>query len=199
MVIFEPAFRLLVNIGLLDVILPFALAFTVLYAILEATKVLGEEKGKPKTKLNIITAFVMALLVVSSLYLTGILSNIAGYSALALIFAIFAYVFANMLGFTEIKNKNVIIVSGLIIICLIAIISLGIFEFVSTAIINSTILPSAIIILSMFLIVWLVIHEAKSKAPAPTEKKEKKEGKKSLQKTSRGEFKPMEGEEETVA
>ena len=40
--------QLLVDIGLLDVILPFLLVFTIIFATLQRTRVLGEEEGEPK-------------------------------------------------------------------------------------------------------------------------------------------------------
>lgn len=55
--------------GLFDVLLPFLLVFTIVFAILEKTMILGsEEKGKdkPKKNLNSMVAFVVAMLVVAS-------------------------------------------------------------------------------------------------------------------------------------
>ena len=58
------------SIGLFDVVLPFLLVFTVVFAILEKTKVFGMEEveGRKYTKknLNAIAAFVIAFLVVAS-------------------------------------------------------------------------------------------------------------------------------------
>lgn len=70
----ETAFRGVISffgdIGIYDVVLPFLLVFTIVFAILEKTKVLGTEKieGKEYTKKNIdsIVAFVIAFLVVAS-------------------------------------------------------------------------------------------------------------------------------------
>ena len=58
------------KLGVYDVILPFLLVFTIVYAILDKTRVLGvEEAGKekfPKRNLNAMVAFVMGFLVVAS-------------------------------------------------------------------------------------------------------------------------------------
>ena len=53
-------FRTLDTWGLTDIMLPFLLIFVVIYAILQKTKILGEEKKN----LNVIIAIVVALLVI---------------------------------------------------------------------------------------------------------------------------------------
>jgi len=73
--------KLLEQLGFIDVILPFMLVFTVLFAILQNTKVLGTENEKPKANLNATVAFIVALIFIVSfsrvITLGGILQNIA--------------------------------------------------------------------------------------------------------------------------
>ncbi len=54
--------------GLFDVVLPFLLVFTIVFAILEKTRILGTEDkdGPPKRNLDAMVAFVVALLVVAT-------------------------------------------------------------------------------------------------------------------------------------
>ena len=56
--------------GLFDVVLPFLLVFTIVFAILEKTRVLGTEKIKneehPRKNLNAVVAFVVGMLVVAA-------------------------------------------------------------------------------------------------------------------------------------
>ncbi|MGV8141106.1 MAG: hypothetical protein ACP5NW_01540 [Candidatus Woesearchaeota archaeon] len=55
------------EIGIVDVILPFILIFTIVFAILQKTKILGTEPGddkKPKKNYNIVVALVMGLAVI---------------------------------------------------------------------------------------------------------------------------------------
>ena len=59
---FSNALQNLNNIGLSDVILPFLLIFTITYAILRKTKILGDESKNKNFSIAI--AFVVALLVV---------------------------------------------------------------------------------------------------------------------------------------
>jgi len=69
------------KIGVFDVVLPFLLVFTVVFALLERTKVFGMEKidGKEYTKknLNSAAAFVISFLVVASSELVGIITEIS--------------------------------------------------------------------------------------------------------------------------
>lgn len=55
------------NLGFFDVILPFLLVFTIVFAVLEKSKILGisdDASKKPKSNLNAIVAFSIALFVV---------------------------------------------------------------------------------------------------------------------------------------
>ena len=71
----------LVNLGFYDVILPFLLVFTIVFALLERTKVFGMEEidGKkwPKKNLNTIAAVVIAFFVVLSSQLVAVITSIA--------------------------------------------------------------------------------------------------------------------------
>jgi hypothetical protein len=74
------------TIGIFDVVLPFILVFTVVFAILEKTRIFGTEKmlgptqeqmgsALPKKNLNAMVAFVMAFLVVASTQLVAIVNQ----------------------------------------------------------------------------------------------------------------------------
>ena len=57
--------RELESAGLLDVLLPFILIFTVVFAVFQKTKILGKDhEGRPKKNYNVIIALVMSLAVV---------------------------------------------------------------------------------------------------------------------------------------
>jgi hypothetical protein len=80
------------DIGIYDVILPFLLIFTIVFAILEKTKVLGTEdiEGKKYTKknLNAMVAFVIAFLVVASTQLVRIINETMANVALLLLVSV---------------------------------------------------------------------------------------------------------------
>ena len=80
------------SIGLFDVVLPFLLVFTIIFAILEKTKVLGTEDidGKKYTKknLNAIASFVMAFLVVASSQLVEIITKVSANAVVVLFLSV---------------------------------------------------------------------------------------------------------------
>ena len=80
------------NIGLFDVVLPFLLVFTIVFAILEKTKVLGTEEieGKKYTKknLNAIASFVMAFLVVASSKLVETIVKVSSNAVVVLFLSV---------------------------------------------------------------------------------------------------------------
>ena len=68
------------KIGVYDIILPFLLVFTIVFAILEKTKILGTEKigdrEVTKKNLNSMVAFVMAFLVIASARLVAVINEV---------------------------------------------------------------------------------------------------------------------------
>ncbi len=80
------------EIGVYDVILPFILVFTIVFAILEKTKILGLEKidGKEYTKknLNSMVALSVAFLVIASTKLVSIINEVLANVVLLLILAL---------------------------------------------------------------------------------------------------------------
>ena len=63
--IFTDFINNLQTMGVLDAVLPFLLFFTILFATLQKTKVLGvDEDGEPQKNFNVIVALVIALMIV---------------------------------------------------------------------------------------------------------------------------------------
>jgi len=81
------------KIGIYDVVLPFLLVFTIVYAIFEKTKILGTEEiqGVKYTRknLNAMTAFAVAFLVVASSKLVAIIANVSSQMVVLLLASIF--------------------------------------------------------------------------------------------------------------
>lgn len=92
----ESAFRGMIEflnkIGVYDVILPFLLVFTIIFAILEKTKVFGLDKvdGKELTKKNInaMVAFVIAFLVIASTKLVAVINEVMANVVLLVILGV---------------------------------------------------------------------------------------------------------------
>ena len=76
---FRGAIEFFDRLGIYEVVLPFLLVFTVVFAILERTKIFGTEKidGKEYTRknLNSMAAFVIALLTVASTQIVSIINQ----------------------------------------------------------------------------------------------------------------------------
>lgn len=81
----ESAFRGIIGfldkIGVYDIVLPFLLVFTIMFAILEKTKILGVEKvgdnkESSKKNLNSMVAFVIAFLVIASTQLVATINKV---------------------------------------------------------------------------------------------------------------------------
>ncbi len=80
------------NFGLFDVVLPFLLIFSIVFAILEKTKILGVEgsEGRSKKNLNSMVSFVVALLVVASNKIITVL-QVAIPNIILLVFVSFCF------------------------------------------------------------------------------------------------------------
>jgi hypothetical protein len=124
------AIEFLRDFGLFDVVLPFLLVFTIVFAILEKSMILGKEKGKgdsdvPAKNLNSIVAFVVALLVVASANIVGIINeslpNIILLVVISLSFLLLISIFlgAGELNFKELHGgsyKAIIIGIGIAVL-----------------------------------------------------------------------------------
>jgi hypothetical protein len=84
----KEVFQALVDIGLVDVVLPFILVFTIVFATLQRTKVFGfenEKKKAPKTKINAMVAFILGFFAVLAANLLNIINIILFYFVLLMI------------------------------------------------------------------------------------------------------------------
>lgn len=90
---FSGAITLLEDLGVFEVVLPFFLVFTLVFAYLEKTKIFGTEMYKsgsgetyelPRKNLNAMTALTIAFLTVASSQLVTVISEIAANSVLVL-------------------------------------------------------------------------------------------------------------------
>jgi len=90
--VFRGALEFFHELGIYDVILPFLLIFTIVFAVLEKTKVLGVEKmgdGEyTKKNLNSIVAFVMAFFFIASTQLVAIVNETVANVALLLVLSV---------------------------------------------------------------------------------------------------------------
>jgi hypothetical protein len=89
---FRGVLEFFVRLGIYDVVLPFLLVFTVVFAILEKSKVFGTEKTKSgeytRKNLNAMVAFVVAFLVVASSRLVAIINETMANMVLLLMMSV---------------------------------------------------------------------------------------------------------------
>src|SRR3989344_4197453 len=101
---YKEVFQTLVNIGLLDVILPFILVFSIVYGTLERTKIFG--RGKDKTKINAMVAFVVGFSAVLATNVIKTINIIVTYLTLALLTTPLLAILFGLAGMeTNKKNK----------------------------------------------------------------------------------------------
>ncbi|MEM4336972.1 MAG: hypothetical protein QXG86_03130 [Candidatus Woesearchaeota archaeon] len=89
--VFRGALDFFEEIGIYDVVLPFLLVFTIMFAILEKTKIFGFEDAEKKytrKNLNSMVAFVTAFLVVASSKLVAIINQTISQIVILLVLAI---------------------------------------------------------------------------------------------------------------
>jgi glucose dehydrogenase len=87
------------QIGLTDVILPFVLVFTVIFGVLQKSKVLGVYEGnKPKTNLNAMVAFVIAFFVLIMIQTLQVITWLTRYAALLAVAFVFVGLLVAMVG-----------------------------------------------------------------------------------------------------
>jgi len=89
---FRGVLEFFVRLGIYDVVLPFLLVFTVVFAIMEKSKVFGTEKTKngeyTRKNLNSMVAFVVAFLVVASSRLVAIINETMANMVLLLMMSV---------------------------------------------------------------------------------------------------------------
>lgn len=169
------------KLGIYDVILPFLLVFTIVFAILEKTKVLGTEgEGNAKTtkkNLNAMAAFVIAFLAVASSRIVAVINQTAAQVVILLLLSVF---FLMLIGsFMQEKDTPVylekpwnwifmiIMFVGIIMIFLNALtasdgrtwLQVG-YDWVSS-INNSVGVSSIILIIVIVIFMWYIVREPK--------------------------------------
>jgi len=81
------------RIGIYEVVLPFIMVFTIIFAILEKTRVFGTEKikGEEYTKKNVnsLVAFCVAFFVIASSQLVEIITQVSAQAVILLLLSIF--------------------------------------------------------------------------------------------------------------
>lgn len=168
------------KIGIYDVVLPFLLTFTIVFAILEKTKILGSEEieGKKYTKknLNAMVAFVIGFLVIASGKLVEAITTVSANIIILLLLSVF---FLMLVG-TFFKSDEDVALEGwwrylFMIIMFVGIVAIFLSAIKTDAgiswlqvILNwismfwtSTAVASIILIIGIIVFVWLMVSPPK--------------------------------------
>ncbi len=91
--VFEGIISFMRDLGFFKVFLPFLLSFVLMYAILDKTKVLGTDNGKPdgepKRSINSIVAFCVGLFVVGSQLVVAVINQALAHIVVVLLVSVF--------------------------------------------------------------------------------------------------------------
>jgi hypothetical protein len=101
---YKEVFQWLVDIGLVEVLLPFLLVYTIVFAVLQRTQVFGVEGKKPKTKLNAMVAFVMGFFAVLATNLLNIINIILFYFVLLIVIGLLLALILGISG-AEVRSR----------------------------------------------------------------------------------------------
>jgi hypothetical protein len=94
----QSIFMFMVNVGIVDVILPFIIVFAIVFGILEKTLIFGKRDDKPKTNINAIVAFCMAFIFVASLNLVNLMSTMIQYFVIAIVAVLCLFLIGGIFG-----------------------------------------------------------------------------------------------------
>jgi len=174
MVLFENALRAWYDFGLLDVIIPFILVFTVVYAVLQRTRILGSTRDeKPKNNINAMFAFVVGFIVIATLQIVNAITIMAQYFVLATIAITLVIIIAALLGIKDWEKTKFPLVLGCVITLIIAIYALGFQKKINIGFFDARIVPIILGLLFILGIIYYITRTPKKekKKPAKTEKK----------------------------
>jgi hypothetical protein len=177
------------KIGVYDVILPFLLIFTIVFAILEKTKVFGMEdvEGKKMTRKNVnaMVAFAISFLVIASSRLVEIITTVSSWMVILLLASVLFLILAG--SFWK-EGEGVFLEGGwrllFMVIMFVGIVAIFLeaiktesgqpwLEYILSYVVDnftSTSVASIILMLVVVFAVWIIVRQPKAAKAA--EKKE---------------------------
>ena len=180
----ENAIDFLRRFGFFSVILPFLLTFSIVFGVLEKSKLFGTEKidGKdyPKRNINSVVAFCVAFFVVAASNITGLIqATIPQIALVLLIIIVFLLLFGSLMGSKTLEKgggvldlwaiapgiSKVFIVAIFVAMILIILGAFGInlFDYVFNNI-SGTFITIVIFFLVMILAIWFIARSPKGES-----------------------------------
>ncbi|MFQ5475167.1 MAG: hypothetical protein ACE5DM_04990 [Candidatus Nanoarchaeia archaeon] len=169
--------QFMVDVGFMDVVLPFMFIFTILFAILQKSKVLGSRNGRPKSNFNAMFAFVVSFFFIASLARVQLLTYIVTRLAVVIVAIICFLLITGMFSGSEgsfLKYKWLMAFLFIIVLWIFGT-GLGWISFDDLGILGEWLFhPVTVLAVVFILILYLIIREpSKAGEAKPAEKKEK--------------------------
>lgn len=151
------------RIGLTDVILPFILVFTLVFAVLQKSKVLGiDKKGNPKANYNAMVAFVIAFFVLVMTRTLDIITWFTRYFVLLLLAFVLLGVLFSLLGVSK-RYKTVLMFVALVLLSFVFLEVLVIAGVLDEYTAYSLIMPLMTVVYVAVAIIYLVLQQKPEK------------------------------------
>ncbi|MEM2916047.1 MAG: hypothetical protein QXT19_01695 [Candidatus Woesearchaeota archaeon] len=164
------------QIGLTDVILPFILVFTVVFAVLQKSKVLGTDaKGKPKANYNAMVAFVLAFFVLVMMQTLKVVTWLVRYIALLLLAFVFLGILFSFLGLKG-RYHTIFMYVSLVLLSFVFLKVLVMADVLYPDTAYRVILPLMIAVYIAIAIVYWVLEQKAEKPPKARQKPEEVPG-----------------------
>jgi len=183
MAVLEEGIKFLDNLGLWDVVIPFILVFTLVYAVLEKVKIFKTKDGDPKRQIHAMIALIIAFFVLISAKVLDVINIVAHYMVIVIIAAILVAIIIGLMGYGGVKT-SIIIPIGFIVVGALVLYILGYLQILSLNDLRFFFETPIIAVIVMILIVWFVLRGASPAKPAAPSADKKatsqQEGKKPL-------------------
>lgn len=162
------------RLGLWDVVLPFILVFTITYAILERTKVLGAENGEPKHRFNAMLAVVIGFIVLIAVDTLNVINVFSEMIVILILVAVCIAVIFGFFGFQEFHKKWYFMAIAVLVFGIASLYALGLFDYLDW---NALRRYEGVIVglIIFFIVLWIILRPAKKAETA--EKKDAEERK----------------------
>jgi peptidoglycan/LPS O-acetylase OafA/YrhL len=159
------------QIGFTEIILPFILVFTVVFAVLQRSKVLGvDAKGRPKGNYNAMVAFVLAFFVLVMVQTLQAIAWFTRYAALLIVAFVFLGIIFSFMGVHQ-HHKDKLMFVALVLLSFVFIEVLAYTGVMDPEFVNRFLLP-ILAVIAVLVGAWFMLHREK---PKPSEKRPKAE------------------------
>ncbi len=153
------------KIGLTTVIIPFALTFVILFAVLQKTKVLGKElNGDPKTRINAVVALVFGFLVIAYADTVNVVNRIAQYGTVLIIVGFIVLVVFSFSGFHNVRKSKIWKIIGAFIFGIFVLYVLGVFEYLDWNKVQINIIVPFVAIIAFIITMYIILKPVKQES-----------------------------------